>query len=327
MVVNSLARRRPDVHLLRVWSQANTNGAKASMVDVVDGQPGGTMLDAVRGVNLWSLIPVRRGHGTRTVRSPTVRVPCCWRSRAGRQGPQSDPARPHPPHQCACRRPGVHVDRPAAFDRLCAGEDRACSIDDIDTVEINEAFAPCCVWPGSKRLSADPEKVNPERRCDRPGAPAGRHRGQAVHHHAQRAGNASGVATGCRRCARAAAPPTSPSSSACNFAPLPRACVCTARTTAHARRGYSTNADAACRCLIASLTIDSISSRTTAGPRGCRPPARRPAHPPPYCLHQTGFQKHRGVGRHQDLRPGQFLTVAHRQAVGDLIARSSLTSA
>ena len=61
------------------------------------------------------------------------------------------------------------------------------SIDDIDTVEINEAFAPV-VMAWLKETKADPEKVNPSGGAIALGHPARRHRCQAVHHHAEHAG-------------------------------------------------------------------------------------------------------------------------------------------
>ena len=60
------------------------------------------------------------------------------------------------------------------------------SIDDIDTVEINEAFAPVVygLAQGDQGRSGEGQ---PQRRRDRARSSAGRHRRQAVHHHAQRA--------------------------------------------------------------------------------------------------------------------------------------------
>ena len=81
------------------------------------------------------------------------------------------------------------------------------SIDDIDTVEINEAFAPV-VLAWLKETKADPREGQPERRRDRAGPSVGRDRCQAVRHDAERAWSAPAAATACRRCARAAAPPT-----------------------------------------------------------------------------------------------------------------------
>ena len=69
------------------------------------------------------------------------------------------PAGPHPPHQRPRRRPGVHAHRTDPATRY-ALEKTGLSIDDIDTVEINEAFAPVVIaW--LKEIKADPEKVNP----------------------------------------------------------------------------------------------------------------------------------------------------------------------
>ena len=53
------------------------------------------------------------------------------------------------------------------------------SIDDIDTVEINEAFAPV-VLAWLKEIKADPEKVNPNGGAIALGHPLGRDRRQAV---------------------------------------------------------------------------------------------------------------------------------------------------
>ncbi len=61
------------------------------------------------------------------------------------------------------------------------------SIDDIDTVEINEAFAPV-VMAWLKETKADHGEGQPQRRRDRARTPAGCDRGQAVHHDAEHVG-------------------------------------------------------------------------------------------------------------------------------------------
>ena len=61
------------------------------------------------------------------------------------------------------------------------------SIDDIDTVEINEAFAPV-VMAWLKETKADPAKVNPNGGAIALGHPLGRDRRQAVRHDAEHVG-------------------------------------------------------------------------------------------------------------------------------------------
>ena len=61
------------------------------------------------------------------------------------------------------------------------------SIDDIDTVEINEAFAPV-VMAWLKETKADPEKVNPNGGAIALGHPIGRHRREAVRDDAEHVG-------------------------------------------------------------------------------------------------------------------------------------------
>ena len=87
-------------------------------------------------------------------------------------------------------------------------------LDDIDLVEINEAFA-SVVLAWQKDIGADHAKVNVERRRHRPRSPARRHRRPADDDACSTSSSAPAAATACRRCARAAARPTSPSSNGC----------------------------------------------------------------------------------------------------------------
>ena len=80
------------------------------------------------------------------------------------------------------------------------------SIDDIDVVEINEAFAPV-VMAWLKEIKADPEKVNPNGGAIALGHPLGATGAKLF---ATMLDELSGpaAAMACRRCAKAAAPPT-----------------------------------------------------------------------------------------------------------------------
>ncbi|EUA23403.1 thiolase, C-terminal domain protein [Mycobacterium xenopi 4042] len=89
------------------------------------------------------------------------------------------------------------------------------SIDDIDVVEINEAFAPV-VLAWLKEIKADPEKVNPNGGAIALGHPLGA-TGAKLFATMLNELERSGAATGCRRCARAAAQPTSRSSNGCSL--------------------------------------------------------------------------------------------------------------
>ena len=81
------------------------------------------------------------------------------------------------------------------------------TIDDIDTVEINEAFAPV-VQAWLKETKADPEKVNPNGGAIALGHPLGA-TGAKLFATMLNNSSASAAATACRRCARAAARRTS----------------------------------------------------------------------------------------------------------------------
>ena len=86
------------------------------------------------------------------------------------------------------------------------------SIDDIDTVEINEAFAPV-VMAWLKEIKVDPRRSTRAVARSRWGTRWAR-RGPSCSPPCSTRWSAPAAATGCRRCARAAARPTSPSSSA-----------------------------------------------------------------------------------------------------------------
>ena len=92
-------------------------------------------------------------------------------------------------------------------------------IEDIDTIEMNKAFAPV-VMAWLKETGADPEKVNPSGGAIALGHPLGA-TGAKLFATMLTSWSVSAAATGCRRCARAAARLTSPSSSGCSFSAAP----------------------------------------------------------------------------------------------------------
>ena len=113
------------------------------------------------------------------------------------------------------RRRGSAADADRADPRHAegAGQRAGMTIDDIDLVEINEAFA-SVVLAWEKELHPDMERGQRQRRGHRPRPPARLLGRPADDHAAQRARAHAAAASACRRCAKAAAWPTRRSSNA-----------------------------------------------------------------------------------------------------------------
>ena len=80
-------------------------------------------------------------------------------SEAGAEGPRPHAAGPHPPHERAGRRPDLHAHRADPGHPVRASRRPGMTMDDIDLVEINEAFA-SVVLAWEKELDVDLAKVN-----------------------------------------------------------------------------------------------------------------------------------------------------------------------
>ena len=75
------------------------------------------------------------------------------------EGPRPHAAGPHPPHERAGRRPDLDAHRADPGHRATPSSKTGMSMDDIDLVEINEAFA-SVVLAWEKELDVDHAKVN-----------------------------------------------------------------------------------------------------------------------------------------------------------------------
>ena len=126
-------------------------------------------------------------------------------------GARPHAAGPHPP-PLACAAPTRSACSPRRSPRPRTRSTKAgMTLDDIDLVEINEAFA-SVVLAWQQETGADLGEGQRERRRDRARPPARRDRRPADDDAARTSSSAPAAATACRRCARAAARPTSPSS-------------------------------------------------------------------------------------------------------------------
>ena len=141
------------------------------------------------------------------------------RERAGGEGPRAQAAGPHPPPQRARRRPDLHAHRADRRHRVRAAQDRPAPRTTSTSSRSTRRSRRSCSR-GSRRRGFDLGEGERERRRDRARSPARRHRRPAHDHPARTSSSAPAAATACRRCARAAARPTSPSSSACDRPPM-----------------------------------------------------------------------------------------------------------
>ena len=149
-------------------------------------------------------------------REPDLRRRQCGAAglRAGGQGPQADAAGAHPPHQRARRRSGVHADRTDPRDAVCAGEDRP-----VDRRHRHRRDQRGVRAGGAGLAEGDqgrPGEGQPERRRDRARPSAWARPAPSCSPPCSTSSSAPAAATACRRCARAAAPPTSRSSNGCS---------------------------------------------------------------------------------------------------------------